>query len=768
MHPAKIFRKTAASAGLLLIVLGARGQSAADLSRLNVVVPQAAVLAPASSAGGQVAITRVTADIDILEQIATTTLNIHLRNAGRSRAEAELLVPVPEGAVVRGFAFAGAASEPTARLLPREEAKRTYENIVARLRDPALVEFAGCNLIRSSVFPVPPGGEQQVRLIYEHVLPRDGQRVDYELPRTESLQYRVPWDVKVTIRSKLPVATVYSPSHGLDVHRTGPGNLRITNAADANVTPGSFRLSYLLGGDKMAASLFAYPADSGDGGYFLLLAGLPVEERARPAVRRELTLVLDVSGSMSGEKLQQARAAAEQVIGGLLKGERFNILVYNDTVQWFAAAPVARSPEMLQAARAFLARTNAGGGTNIHDALTEALRAQPAEGFLPIVLFLTDGCPTVGNTSEVAIRRVATDRNHGERRIFTFGVGADVNTPLLQKIAAETRGTATFVLPGENVESKVAAVFKDLEGPIFCSATLHVEPDAIVSSGGVATLLRASQIMPETLPDLYVGDQLVVLGRYVGHDPLEFTLRGDYHGERRAFRFTFPLMHATTRNAFVPRLWASRRIGYLVDEIRQMGADAGPAVAGAARDPRVKELVDEIVSLSAEFGILTEYTAFFAEEGTNLADRDAVVATANDNLAQRAMAIRSGTGAVSQGFNNVAQQRQVAMNYDNRFLDGQMNRVEITNVQQVNDRAFFQRGRRWIDSRVAQRAAEVQPDEIVIYGSPEYLALAARLAAQNRAGTLALSGEVLLQVDGKVVLVRPAEEATQGGGASGK
>jgi Ca-activated chloride channel family protein len=254
------------------------------------------------------------------------------------------------------------------------------------------------------------------------------------------------------------------------------------------------------------------------------------------------------------------------------------------------------------------------------------------------------------------------------------------------------------------------------------------------------------------VPDLYEGDQLVVLGRYHGDAPLEFTLRGDYHGAHRAFEFTFPVEQATTRNAFVPRLWASRRIGWLVDEIRQLGADSG---AAAADDPRVAELVDEIVNLSTEYGILTEYTAFLALEGTDLSDDKAVTSNTTHNLARQAMAMRSGLGAVSAGMNNATQQQQVALNPGNSFYDAAMNRVEITNVQQINDRAYFQRGARWIDSRVAQRGSSPDPDREVVLGSDEFNELARRLATQNRAGTLALRGEMLLLVDGEVILVRP-------------
>jgi Ca-activated chloride channel family protein len=738
---------------LLLPFTAALAQDSAGRPRAILLVPQAA-MGRFDTGVAAVRVTGVTARVEVVEQVATTTLDVHVWNDSRTRTEVELLVPVPDGTVVRGLDFSGAAIEPAGRVIPRAEARHLYADLVARLRDPALAEFAGFNLVRTAVFPVEAQGRQQVRLIYEHVLPRDGQRIDYELPRTESVDYRVPWEITVSIRAQTPIATAYSPSHALQSQRLGPNHLVMSNTADSRAVPGSFRLSWLLGTDAVTASLLAYPVETG-GGYFMLLAGLPPDDRPLPVVRRELTLVLDQSGSMRGEKIEQARAAAGQIIAGLREGELFNIIVYNEHVRRFAEQPVTRTPETVRAAEEFLARVRAGGLTNLHDALVEALRPVPAPDVLPIVLFLTDGLPTTGNTSEVAIRRVATERNPGQRRVFTFGVGVDVNAPLLQSIAGDTRATATFVLPGESVEAKVAAVFTNLEGPVFTSLELQVEPGEVLA-GGATPSPRVSDVLPATLPDLYVGDQLVVFGRYHGAGPLTFTLRGAQHGRTRTFKFTFPLERASTRNAFVPRLWASRRIAGLIDEIRQSGADVSPTLSGALDDPRLRERVDEIVGLSLEFGILTEYTAFLALEGTTLSDAAMIRRETSKNMAERAMAVRSGWGAVNQAVNYAQMQGQTVMNYDNSFFDAAMNRVQTARVQQVNDRAFFQRGQRWTDSRLAHRPADATPDREVALGSSDYEALLSRLAAENRAGTLALRGEILLLIDGEVLLVRSA------------
>ncbi len=714
----------------------------------NIIIPQSRAWAFTPERRGGVEITDVSVLIDILESTATTTIEIRLQNKTNRRQEAELIVPVPDGAVIRGFAYDGPGGMITAKVLPKDEAKRIYESLVAKIRDPALVEFVGYNLIRSSVFPVEARGKQKVRLTYEHLLEVDGNRIDYVLPRTESLEYAVPWTIKANIKSKRPISTVYSASHKLDIERKSKRELTVKIAEDAKKEPGPFRLSTLLQENGVTASMFAYPEEKVGGGYFLLLAGLPPEllnNFDQPAIKREVTLVIDRSGSMRNEKIAQVKEAALQIISGLGKGEAFNIFIYNNTVQRFAARPVIKTEETEKAARAYIEGITATGGTNIHDALTEALSQEPTKRMLPIVLFLTDGLPTVGQTSEIVIRNVVVKSNPHKRRVFTFGVGFDVNAPLLEAIAGESRAKTEFVLPGEDVEVKIGRVFKRLAGPILADAVLE-----IVEKDGSPALGRTRDIIPNKLPDLFEGDELVLLGQYVGNKPLTFRISGNYLGKTKTFEFTFKFKKANLKNGFVPRLWASRKIAELIDAIRQMGAD--PATSG--NDPKVKELVDEIVRLSTEFGILTEYTAFLAREGTDLANRPEVLREATEHFESRAMYGRSGMGGVNQSLNMVQQKDQMTLNYKNSYIDEQMQRVSVSGVQQINDWTYYRRGNRWVDSRLMENEAQIKPKRIVRFGSNEYLELAQKLARQNRQGSIALSGDVLMLVDGEAVLIQ--------------
>jgi len=522
--------------------------------------------------------------------------------------------------------------------------------------------------------------------------------------------------------------------------------------AEAGKRPGPFRLSYLVESKEagVTASVLAFPDQEVGGGYFLLLAGVPVGQRpGTHAMKREVTLVIDRSGSMRDQKLSQAKEAALQVIAGLKEGEAFNVIVYSNTVELFSPKPVLKEEKTVTAARRYIEGITATGGTNLHDALKTALEQAPMEGMLPIVLFLTDGLPTVGQTSEAAIRELATQSNPHHRRIFTFGVGLDVNAPLLEKLADLSRAKAEFVLPDEDVEVKVGKVFARLAGPILAEPRLKV-----LTTDGKPALGRVRDLLPAVLPDLFEGDQLVLLGQYIGQEPVVFELTGRHLGDVHTSRFSLDPARADRLHGFVPRLWASRKIAELIDLIRQMGADG----TRSADDPKVKELTEEIVRLSTKFGILTEYTAFLAREGTDLQNPTQVMREAAHNFDHRAMQVRSGMGGVNQGLNLQRQKGQTVLNYENAFLNEQMEQVRIDTVQQTHDRAFYNRANRWIDSRLASAKAEIRPDRTVEFGTDSFWALVERLGREGRQGSLAFSSDVLLSIDGQTVLIKMPQD----------
>lgn len=722
----------------------------------HVIMPQTRSFAIHNRHGRRAAviIEKIDALVRIREQTAATTLDIRLVNTSNARHESILLLPIPGDAAVSDFMFEGPAAEPMVQILRADEARRVYDQIVAQMRDPALLEFAGYNLIRSSVFPVEPNGTQRIRLTYETILEGDGNRFDYLLPRSESLLATVPWNITVDVQATTPISMVYSPSHALKEDRQSARHVRLSTTAESATAPGAFRLSYLLERDGVTATLFAYPDPKVGGGYFLLLAGLPATVDAeRQAIKREVTLVLDRSGSMAGRKMDQVRAAALQIVEALGEGEHFNIIDYATRAERFAERPVARTAANVLKAREYLESLRPIGGTNIHDALVEALRQPPTAGTLPIVLFLTDGLPTVGQTSEVRIRELVEQHNEHRRRVFTFGVGTDVNVPLLDRLADVSRARTTYILPDEDVEVKVGQVFRRLYGPVLSDLSLTTR-----GKDGQPSTALLRELIPGALPDVFEGDQIVLLGQYRENQPVTFELAGNFLGRQRTFTFSFNFDEATTKNAFVPRLWAARRIAWLVDEIRQAGAatPGTPLSSNTAilSDARYKELIDEIVRLSTEFGILSEYTAFLATEGANLGDWENLVEACRFELDTKAIRTRSGLAAVSQGQNLIEGKQQLQLKADNRYWNAQMESVTITTCQQMNDKAFFKRGQTWVDAQIVASRGAIEPQRTVEFGSDEHFDIVRDLIAQNRQGCASLDGDILLHHNGQIVLIR--------------
>ncbi len=687
----------------------------------------------------------VDASVQIDNQIAQTTLTVTFFNPAGQQQEGEVLLPVPSAAALKSFSMEGSNTVLKAKILPKEEARRIYDRIVAQSKDPAILEFAGYGVVDSSVFPIAARSECRIRLVYEELLATEADRIDYVLPRSEALDYRVQWNIDVEWALKGGIATAYSPTHEVSAQNSKKG-LRVKMGG--KVDPGPFRLSVLRKKNKEpVATLLTHPEEGEDAGHFLLLIAPPGREDGAARLKREVTVVIDRSGSMAGEKMDQARAAAIQVVEGLDEGEFFNLIVYNEAVEPFAERPVEVNRENIIRARRFISGIRVSGGTNIHGALQQAILQPVHHGTVPIVLFLTDGLPTIGETSEKRIRENAQDANKGRRRIFTFGVGVDVNTPLLSRLARDSRAAATYVLPREKVEVKVAAVFRRLSGPVLSFPKLQAR-----DRRGNPVPHRIDDVVPHELPDFFANDQIIVTGRYRGGEPVDFRLTGHDGAAQR--KFSFPFRPGRKRNSFVPRLWAMRKIAVLTEALRDLGADSalgGLVGSGVDRnDPRVKELVDEIVRLSTEYGVLTEYTAFLALEGEVFRPEAQRNSRAASNFDERALKTRSGRLSVNQDLNLWKQKQSGTLNRYNGFVNGQLEMEEVQNVAQCADMAFFKRGNEWVDASVtlASRKESSLPIREIVVGSDEFRRVVDRLVSKERQSCLALGKNLEVAVDG--------------------
>lgn len=755
--------------------------------QIQTIVPQVARHRPSIHA--PVTVSEVDAKVTINDQVATTFITFAMTNPGAAQAEAQVVIPVPEGVAVRSINYdgvSGAAGEPNAELLPREKAREIYDAIVRSMRDPALVEFVGYNLIKTSAFPIAPGATQRITLTYEQILPSDSGRVEYVLPRSQaSMDSTAPWTIQVNVNTSRPIALLHSASHAINVNKPSPtrcvvdvpqgqgsGAFRLTYATEP-AEPGQLAYSLLMYPDSLVSPVTVKPGENAiaatpaatQGGYFMLVVAPPTSAEPVKSPTREVVLVLDRSGSMRGEKWTQAQAAAIQVIEGLNEGELFNIIDYSDSIASYAAAPIAKDATTTRDAREYIQRLGPSGGTNIHDALLEALRPTPADATLPMILFLTDGLPTIGERNEARIREAVMAGNTSKRRIFTFGVGHDVNFPLISAIATASRGATTVVDPAEDVETKVSQVFKRLNGPIVTSPAMG----AVDATGAVSTRL-VREIMPPVLPDVFDGDQIIVLGQYTGSEAFKVRISGTFNGAERTWEIPVDPSAASLRNGFVPRLWATRKVGLLADQARQIQAD--PAIR--QDDPRLKEIVGEIVALSTRFGVLSEYTAFLAREdsGARINLGQALRET-QTNVGRMAGGMRTGTaGAAQQADLQEKQTLALAPSAAPAWRNLDNEEVRATTVNNIAAQTYFSRKNIWIDARIMLKDAVAdaadpanasdlpKPDETIAFGTPEYARLALRLAERHEQSILAQSGDIMLQLDDRVILVL-APDGTQ-------
>jgi Ca-activated chloride channel family protein len=402
-------------------------------------------------------------------------------------------------------------------------------------------------------------------------------------------------------RATPELGTPYSPTHQLDVHN----NANRTEVAVRGDAKDVTLLVPAQRGSTAAISTLAYAPGNEDA--FALITVTPPAAQREEAIPRDITLVLDVSGSMSGRKIEQARAAGRQLLATLRPADRFRLIDFSSDVRTFQNDFVSATDANVRQATRYLDALDASGGTNIEGALREAMRPAVADGRLPIILFLTDGEPTIGETQPDRLATIASDANaraRESRRIFTFGLGSDVNVSLLETLALEGRGTSQFVRPDESVERMVGIVADRLVGPVLTDVRIRVEGDP-----------RLSRMLPGQPSDLFADHDLVALARYSGHGQARVIVEGNRRGTPVRWTSTVDFPDRERDNQFVARLWAAQRVGYLSAEKRKRGAS--------------QEIDEEIRTLGERYGIPTEFTSYLVTEPSMVANRRGVMAPAS-------------------------------------------------------------------------------------------------------------------------------------------
>ena len=658
--------------------------------------------------------------ISVDGRVARVEVEELFRNAGGALAEGSYLYPMPGEAVFTNFSLWMGDQEVRGETMNAEQARSIYEEIVRRRKDPALLTFAGHGLVRAQVFPFQPGETRKVVLRFTQLLPRAGDALRLRY----SLGNRGPGGGNSTVISAAGAAdygTPYSPTHTIETKRSGD-RLEIRLPENA---AGEVELFLPLRRKLVGASLVTH-AQNGEDGYFMLLLA-PAEAQAGETVPRDLTLVVDVSGSMSGTKLEQAKAALQQAVGTLGVSDRFRVIAFSSAVRHFREGFVPATRENLAAAREFIDGLGADGGTNIAGALEAALDRPGDEERLAIIVFLTDGLPSVGEQAPDRIAEQAGARI-GRTRIFPVGVGHDVNTYLLDRLASRGRGSVEYVPPGASVETAMGGLLAKLRFPALVDLRIGDSP------------VSFSQVYPTQLPDLFYGEELVVFGRYRGNGngSVAITGRRNGHQERLTVPASFP--SNAPENEFIPRLWASRQIGELTRQIRLEGASP--------------TLVSQVRDLGLRYGILTEYTSYLVQE-PGLAAGPGIPVPLRDAQLNQAPSAQTGARAFERSrasaklaeVNTLAAADAAAALDSNSLMPAS---ESPASSRRVGGRLFVQRGRVWTDVGHADR---ISITEIAAY-SRAYFDLVRQLP--EVAQYLAVGGEVLIAGRRESIRVAPS------------
>jgi Ca-activated chloride channel family protein len=681
-------------------------------------------------------------DTKISSQVATTHVEQVFRNDTPVTLEGTYLFPIPEAASIAEFAIWDGDRRLVGEVRTREEARRIYDEIVRRQRDPGLLEYAGKDLFQASIFPILPHSDKKLEITYTQVVRAEGGTVSYRYPLGIGRQLTQIDSVagRIEVESKEPLRNVYSPTHVIDVKRSSERRSLVSFESESGKEPQDFQLFYTISKEDFGLTLLTH-REPGKQGYFLLMISPKDDWSEQEYSAKDVVFVVDTSGSMSEEgKMEKARAALLYGVRILRPQDRFNIVSFAGEEHLMETGLIAADDRGRARGEAFVKALKPVGGTNINQSLLASLRQfNDADRERPkMLVFLTDGLPTVDETNVTKIIDNVRKATKPGVRLFTFGVGYDVNTALLDKLAADNGGVADYVEPKEDLEVKVSNFFSKVNYPVLTDLQLDM--------GGAQTDL----VYPRGIPDVFRGSQVTLIGRYSNATDLEsiqVRLSGRSGGATRTYTYSnlgFPLR--SENNDYLPRLWATRRVGWLMEQVRSNGEQ--------------KELRDEIVDLGTRYGIVTPYTSYLALEdgatsnlyitpGQGPVNGRAAKRPLGGLTAPKSIAAPSATpsGVVSVSGEEAIQQSKMAREQQEVVI--LKDEALSTTVRRVAGKTFYLLNDVWTDSEY--KAEAKLPETVVVFGSDEYFAL---LKQHSKLGSyFSLGQRVTVVFEGRVYQV---------------
>lgn len=655
-------------------------------------------------------------DVNIDEQFVITKIDQSFYNPSAYQLEGYYIFPIPDGALINNFSMEIDGKELYAELLDSDKARKIYEDIVRQMHDPALLEYNEQNIFKLRIFPIEPRSEKKISITYSQVIESDNNLFEYVYPlNTEKFSAKQLKNVslKIDINSNEPLKNIYCPTHNVDIVNKSD-NHAIISYEEINVKPDiDFKLYFSKNSSQIGLSLFTYKTGSKDG-YFLLSASPSIEFDKSNIENKDITFILDISGSMSGDKLEQAKKALMYCVNNLNNGDHFNIIRFSTEAYSLFNELKTAAKENKEDAKKFIEELQASGGTNIEEAFSLAFLNYKKSDRPYFLVFITDGKPTIGEMNDKKLVKFILSLIKQEARIFTFGVGNEINTHLLDKLADATNAWRTYVSEEEDIEIKVSNFYDKIQSPVLSDIKLDF--------GNI----EVYQTYPKHLHSLFKGSNLLVFGRYKDSDKSKVTLSGKVHGKEKIFTVSDEFTNSNKEFNFLPKLWASRRIGYLLDLIRLNGKN--------------KELVDEVISLAREHGIITPYTSYLIMEDEELRIRrgrlidDLQSLTPNPELKKKNksefLRIQEKSGSESIKISKEFQDLNAATNFYHTkqgnerlyYTDFNGQKQNLANqVKNISGRAFYQHDNYWIDSELQNHL--IKNFRKIKFNSEEYFTL---------------------------------------------
>ncbi len=676
-------------------------------------------------------------DMQVRNQVASVSVTETLLNTCGRTVEAEYYLPIPAEASVDQLTLSVNGREMNGEILSANDARRYYEEIVRRRRDPALLEYAGLGCIRVSAFPLEPNKPATLTFHYNMLCPREGDIVELQFPLATARHSSAPVkEIRVTaeIEGQSELMNIYSPTVEIKTTYRGDKNALVTYTSRDFYPSADFVVYYREDNSELGASFLTYYPERGKDGYYMMLVSPARNANSQAPLAKDILLVLDRSGSMAGEKIAQARDAARFVINNLNAEDRFDIITYNDAVESTFGALTSATSQNRDVALSDVSRVEPGGGTNIHDALETAMdilsqsNRQVSLNNTPprptYVFFLTDGLPTVGVTDEQRIIQDARNANELQARLFCFGVGYDVNVRLLDNLSNDQNGKSAYVKPDEDIEVKVSSLYSKIKNPVMSGLQANL------------TNFRLRDRQPSSLDDLFEGDQIVQVGRISneGSEAIQtdLVITGLYLGRDQSFTYPVEVNGSNRRSSykFIEKLWAQRRVAYLLNEVRLKG--------------NVEELVDEITELATRYGIVTPYTSYLADENQRLSDTRGI----RRDVAMKSLTLNEETTGAQPQEESIAMQNMLMAKQPGFKADasgelhvrgGRNTEADFLSrsesIRLIGNEIFYRRGEYWILSSLAHLDLERDAGQLirVIRFSDDYFELLSNSSAEENA-----------------------------------